>query len=88
MPDNIKEESDQGEEDAFGANKKRKRRKLNNGYIVEEITGRDIQMATAYGGVAKPRIRKVAARFTSNTKIDRTGLSTSHGPSRPGNPKI
>ena len=57
MPDNIKEESDQDENEI--GHKKRKRRKGAQTYIVEEITGRDIQMASAYGGVAKPRIRKV-----------------------------
>ena len=45
-------------------------------------------MATAYGGVAKPRIRKVGQKFANITRIDRAGLQTSQGPSRPGNPKM
>jgi len=53
---------------------KRKRGKNNKGYVVEEIRGRDVQMANAYGGVAKPRIRKTVPRFSSIARIDRTGL--------------
>jgi len=34
-------------------------------------------MATAYGGVAKPRIRKVGQKFANITRIDRAGLQTS-----------
>ena len=60
MPDDIMEESEAGEVD----NKRRKKkRRPKDGYIIEEVTGRDIQMATAYGGVAKPRIRKVGPTF-------------------------
>jgi len=40
MPDNIKEESDTSEVEH--GHKKKKRRKNAQGYIVEEITGRDI----------------------------------------------
>lgn len=42
MPDNIKEESDQDEAGELGNNKRRKKKKGQNGFIVEEITGRDI----------------------------------------------
>ena len=76
MPDNIKEESDQDEGADVGKSR-RKRKKGAQTFIVEEITGRDIQMASAYGGVAKPRIRKVGQRFANITRIDRTGLQTS-----------
>ena len=61
MPDNIEEEPfEDGNE-----SRRRRKRKQKHGYVVEEITGRDIQLATAYGGVAKPRVRKVPTRFTS-----------------------
>ena len=66
MPDNIEEESDQDVgHDEFGRPSKRRRRKKQPHYIVEEITGRDIQLASAYGGVAKPRIRKTGPRFAT-----------------------
>jgi hypothetical protein len=61
LPDDIKEESDGDLEAGEGGpfKKRRKKRKAPLGpYIVEEITGRDVQLASAYGGVAKPRIRK------------------------------
>jgi len=63
MPDNIQEvpfDDEDGHE-----SRRRRRRKKNTGFIIEEITGRDIQLASAYGGVAKPRIRKVPARFAT-----------------------
>lgn len=41
---------------------------------MEEITGRDVAMASAYGGVAKPRIRKTGPRFTTVGRFDRAGL--------------
>ncbi len=44
-------------------------------------------MASAYGGVAKPRIRKVGQRFANITRIDRSGLHTSQA-ARPANPKM
>ena len=55
---------------------KRKRGKAGKGYVVEEIRGRDVLMANAYGGVAKPRIRKTVPKFSSIARIDhgRTGL--------------
>lgn len=44
----------------------KKRQKSNQkGFIVEEVTDRDIRMASAYGGVAKPRMRKVDKRFAT-----------------------
>lgn len=45
-------------------------------------------MASAYGGVAKPRIRKTVPRFATVARIDRTGLQTSAGASRPSNPRM
>lgn len=39
--------------------KHKKKKKPKDQYFVEEVTGRDVAMAGAYGGVAKPRIRKV-----------------------------
>jgi len=79
MPDNIQEDVQESDYDEGNdtRRKKKKRRKVDpngTGYIIEEITGRDIQMATAYGGVAKPRIRKVGARFANMIRIDRSGL--------------
>ena len=82
MPDDIAEESDQHEEQ--NEKKKKRRKGKNGGYIVEEITGRDIQMASAYGGVAKPRIRKVGPQFA---RINRVGLQTSYA-TRVANPKM
>jgi hypothetical protein len=38
---------------------KKKKKNLKDQYFVEEVTRKDHNMATAYGGVAKPRIRKV-----------------------------
>ena len=70
LPDNIEEEPvEDGHE-----SRRRRKRKQKHGYIVEEITGRDIQLATAYGGVAKPRVRKVPTRFTTMQRQERVGL--------------
>jgi len=44
---------------------KKKKKKQTATYIVEEVTDRDIRMASAYGGVAKPRLRKVTQRFAT-----------------------
>ena len=38
---------------------KKKKKNLKDQYFVEEVTRKDHNMANAYGGVAKPRIRKV-----------------------------
>lgn len=65
IPDNIMEEMSEYEAGYEPRDRKRKRVK-GKGYVVEEITGRDVQMASAYGGVAKPRIRKTAPRFMSS----------------------
>ena len=45
-------------------------------------------MASAYGGVAKPRIRKTAPRFSTVARTDRTGLQTSQASARPSKPHI
>lgn len=67
----------------------RKRKRIKGkGFVVEEVTGRDIAMATAYGGVAKARIRKTGPRFATVARIDRTGLHTSQGGMRPSNPHM
>jgi len=77
IPDNIMEEMSEYEAgDENGPRRKRKRVK-GKGYIVEAVTGRDVKMANAYGGVAKPRVRKTGPRFGSVARIDRTGLQTS-----------
>ena len=81
IPDNIMEEMSEYEAGHEPHQKKPKRRKA--GYIIEEVTGRDVQMANAYGGVAKPRIRKVGPRFASVARPDRSGLQTSQGSVRP-----
>jgi len=60
--DNIAEVFD--EEDGHES-RRRRRRKKPAGMIIEEITGRDIQLASAYGGVAKPRVRRVPPRFNT-----------------------
>ena len=62
LPDDIQEESD-GDLEAGEVGILRKRRKIKKKapigpYIVEEITDRDVRLAQAYGGEAKPRIRK------------------------------
>lgn len=73
MPDNIMEEMSEYEAGYEPHQRKRKRVKGKN-FVVEQVTGRDIQMASAYGGVAKPRIRKTVPRFATVARIDRTGL--------------
>ena len=89
-PDNIQEESD-GDLEAgeVGPFKKRKKKKkaLLGPYVVEEITDRDVQLAQAYGGEAKPRIRKTGQRFPI---VNRGGerLQTAQQPSRPSGPKM
>ena len=46
-------------------------------------------MASAYGGIAKPRVRKTGPRFSTVARIDRTGLHTSQGSMRPStNPRM
>ena len=43
-------------------------------------------MASAYGGVAKPRLRKANYRFATVARDrdrDRAGIQTSHAPKRP-----
>ena len=85
MPENIMEEMSEYEAGHEPNQPKRKRR--GKGYIVEEITGRDVAMASAYGGVAKPRIRKTGPRFTTVGRFDRAGLQTS-GSMRPTNPRM
>jgi len=65
MPDHIDEESDQLEEMATQKKKRRRRQKPASTFIIEEVTDRDIRMASAYGGVAKPRLRKVKQRFNT-----------------------
>ena len=73
IPDNIMEEMSEYEA-GYEPERKRKRVK-GKGYVVEQVTGRDVALASAYGGVAKPRVRRTAPRFASRT--DRVGLHTS-----------
>ena len=87
IPDNIMEEISEYEAGYEPNQRKRKRVKGKN-YVVEQVTGRDVQMASAYGGVAKPRIRKTGPRFSTVARIDRTGLQTSQGSMLPSQPKI
>ena len=85
----IKEESDSDGEGRKGGQSRRKKKRKMQGFVVEDPTGRDIQLASAYGGVAKPRIRKTGQRFVvAANRLDRAGLMTSHVPSRPGNPRM
>ena len=86
IPDNIMEEMSEYEAGHEPHQRKRKRGK-GKGYIVEEITGRDVAMASAYGGVAKPRIRKTGPKFTTVNRFDRAGLQTS-GSMRAPNPRM
>lgn len=72
IPDNIMEEMSEYEA-GYEPERKRKRVK-GKGYVIEQVTRKDVQMASAYGGVAKPRIRKTAPRFSTVARIDRTGL--------------
>lgn len=87
IPDNIMEEMSEYE-GGVEPNKRKRKRVKGKGYVVEQVTGRDIQMATAYGGVAKPRVRKTGPRFSSVARIDRTGLQTSQGSMRPQKPRM
>lgn len=75
IPDNITEEISEYEAGKEPRSRKRKRVK-GKGYVVEQVTGRDVAMASAYGGVAKPRVRRTAPRFT-NARTERSGLHTS-----------
>ena len=81
MPEGI-EEVDEGYEGATGKRRKGKRgkNKKKDQYFVEEITQRDCEMAGAYGGVAKPRIRKVPGGIklrSLNREKDRSALRAS-----------
>lgn len=57
------DEADNFGVDVDAKNKRKKKKKGKGDRWVEEVTGRDILMASAYGGVAKPRIRKANHRF-------------------------
>jgi len=60
VPEDILEEDEYYDEVAGKKKRKgKKKKKKNDQYFVEEITRRDVDMAGAYGGIAKPRIRKV-----------------------------
>jgi len=60
VPEDILEEEEYYDEVAGKKKRKgKKKKKKNDQYFVEEITRRDVDMAGAYGGIAKPRIRKV-----------------------------
>ena len=87
MPDNIMEEISEYEAGYEPSQRKRKRIK-GKGYVVEQVTGRDVQMASAYGGVAKARVRKTGPRFATVSRVDRTGLQTSQTGMRPSNPRM
>lgn len=71
--------------DSLRKRKKRKKSKGTPHWVVEEATSRDIAMASAYGGVAKPRVRKTFHRFATVAR-DRAGLQTSAAAVRP--PKV
>ena len=87
MPHDIMEEMSEYEAGGEPHQRKRKRNR-GKGYVVEEITGRDVAMASAYGGIPKPRIRKTGPKFIATTKFgDRDGLKTS-GSMRPTNPRM
>lgn len=45
-------------------------------------------MASAYGGVAKPKLRKIGTKFTTGPPGNRAGLQTSQGTERPPQPRI
>lgn len=60
VPEDILEEDEYYDEVGKGKKKRKgKKKKSKDQYFVEEITRRDVDMAGAYGGIAKPRIRKV-----------------------------
>lgn len=59
VPEGIEEVDEQYEEIKGKRKGKKSKKKKKDQYFVEEITTRDCEMAGAYGGVAKPRIRKV-----------------------------
>lgn len=59
MPEGIAEVDEQYEGMQGKRKGKKGKKKKKDQYFVEEITQRDCEMAGAYGGVAKPRIRKV-----------------------------
>ena len=87
IPDNIMEEMSEYEA-GLEPNKRKRKRIKGKGYVVEQVTGRDVAMASAYGGVAKPRVRKTGPRFATVARIDRTGLQTSQSNMRPANPRM
>ena len=79
VPDNIMEEQSEYEAGMEPSGKRKRKKGKGKGYVVEPITEKDVQMASAYGGVAKPRIRKTAPRFATGARLDRAGLQTSQG---------
>lgn len=89
LPGDIMEEMSEYETGEAPLNKRKRKKVKAKGskYVVEQVTGRDVAMASAYGGMAKPRIRKIATKFSTGPGT-RAGLQTSQGMDRPPNPKM
>jgi hypothetical protein len=88
-PEGILEESD-GDNEVGDADKPKKRRKkrttqLIQKYVVDGITDRDLMLAQAYGGEAKPRAKKPGSRFATAIRgimLDRSAVMTAQQHSR------
>lgn len=77
VPEDILEEDEYYDEVAGKKKRKgKKKKKKNDQYFVEEITRRDVDMAGAYGGIAKPRIRKVPGGIKLKAVNQREGASS------------
>lgn len=77
VPEDILEEDEYYDEVAGKKKRKgKKKKKKHDQYFVEEITRRDVDMAGAYGGIAKPRIRKVPGGIKLKAVNQREGASS------------
>jgi hypothetical protein len=98
VPEDILEEDEYYDEVGKGKRRRKGKKKKKDQYFVEEITRRDVDMAGAYGGIAKPRIRKVPGGIKLKTinkeKRDTTpnpmtaGMRASSQGKQPGAPMI
>jgi hypothetical protein len=82
LPEDIQEEDEYDEKGGDTQRKRRanRRRGKKDQYYVEEITRRDVDMAGAYGGIAKPRIRKVPGGIKLKAMARETQDKTPQGP--------
>lgn len=81
LAEDIQEEDELDEKGDTHRKRKANRRKgKKDQYYVEEITRRDVDMAGAYGGIAKPRIRKVPGGIKIKAMNRENQDRTPHGP--------